>query len=139
MGLRRESFQVPGRIRNRALGLKAGFAVAATDQGHSAAKEPSATFARNRQELLDYGFRSLHLTAETAKMLLRTYYGDAPSKSYFDGCSQGGREGLILPNAFPPTLMASLPAHLPSTSPAAIWRAPIGCRASPKRHFPRPN
>ena len=100
-GFAGESFQVPGRIRNRALGLKAGFAVAATDQGHSAAKEPSATFARNRQELLDYGFRSLHLTAETAKMLLRTYYGDAPSKSYFDGCSQGGREGLIFAERFP--------------------------------------
>ena len=100
-GFAGESFQAPGRIHNRTLGLKAGFAVGATDQGHSAAKEPNATFARNRQKLLDYGFRSLHLTAETAKMLLRTYYGDAPSKSYFDGCSQGGREGLIFAERFP--------------------------------------
>jgi hypothetical protein len=100
-GFAGESFQAPSRIRNRSLALKAGFAVAATDQGHSAAKEPGATFARNRQKLLDYGFRSLHLTAETAKMLLRTYYGGAPSKSYFDGCSSGGREGLIFAERFP--------------------------------------
>jgi feruloyl esterase len=48
---------------------------AATDTGHSAALEAGASFALNRQKLLDFGFRSLHVTAETAKMLARTYYG----------------------------------------------------------------
>jgi len=60
---------------------------AATDTGHSAATEPGASFALNKQKLLDYGFRSLHVTAETAKMVARTYYGAGPAKSYYDGCS----------------------------------------------------
>jgi feruloyl esterase len=100
-GFAGESFESSGRVADRAIGLKAGFVVASTDTGHSAAEEPGGTFARNRQELLDFGFRSLHLTAETAKTLIRAYYGTGPTKSYFDGCSQGGREGLILAQRFP--------------------------------------
>ena len=91
----------PGASASRAKGLKAGFVTAATDTGHSAAQEPGASFALNRQELLDFGFRSLHLTAEMAKMLARTYYGTGPVKSYYEGCSQGGRQGLTLAQRFP--------------------------------------
>src|SRR5580658_5508066 len=96
-----ESFEAPGRVANRSRGLTAGFVTAATDTGHSAASEPGASFAVNRQKLLDFGFRSLHVTAEAAKMMARTYYGTGPSKSYYDGCSQGGRQGLILAQRFP--------------------------------------
>ena len=96
-----ESFDSPGRAANRAHGLKAGFVTAATDTGHSAVSEPGASFALNKQKLLDYGFRSLHVTAETAKMMARTYYGAGPAKSYYDGCSQGGRQGLTLAQRFP--------------------------------------
>ncbi|MBN9661024.1 MAG: tannase/feruloyl esterase family alpha/beta hydrolase [Acidobacteria bacterium] len=96
-----ESFDTPGRLATAARGLKAGFVTASTDTGHSAAVEPGASFALNRQELLDYGFRSLHLTAETAKLMARTYYGEAPRKSYYEGCSQGGRQGLTLAQRFP--------------------------------------
>ena len=96
-----EPFDSAGRVASRAKGLKAGFVTAATDTGHSAALEPGASFAVSRQKLLDYGFRSLHLTAETAKMLARTYYGAGPSKSYYEGCSQGGRQGLTFAQRFP--------------------------------------
>ncbi len=81
--------------------MKLGYAVAATDTGHSNITEPQGTFATDRQKLLDWAFRSLHVTAETAKFVLRAYYGIAPSKSYFEGCSTGGRQGLILAQRFP--------------------------------------
>ena len=96
-----ESFAAPGRVANQARALRAGFATASTDTGHSAALEPGASFALQRQKLLDYGFRSLHVTAEAAKLLVRTYYGAIPSKSYYDGCSQGGRQGLTIVQRFP--------------------------------------
>jgi feruloyl esterase len=96
-----ESFETAGRVASRARGLKAGFATAATDTGHSAASEPGASFALSRQKLLDFGFRSLHVTAEAAKLMARTYYGAGPAKSYYEGCSQGGRQGLILAQRFP--------------------------------------
>jgi len=76
-----EAFDTAGRAASRAKGLKAGFVTAATDTGHSAALEPGASFALNRQKLLDFGFRSLHVTAETAKMLAQTYYGAGPTKA----------------------------------------------------------
>lgn len=96
-----ESFDAPGRIANHARALRAGFATASTDTGHSAALEPGASFALNRQKLLDFGFRSLHVTAVAAKLLIRSYYGADPSRSYYDGCSQGGRQGLTLAQRFP--------------------------------------
>jgi hypothetical protein len=100
-GFAGESFDAANRANTRARGLRYGFVTAATDTGHSAASEPGASFAVNRQKLVDFAFRSLHVTAETAKMLLRAYYGEAPVKSYYDGCSQGGRQGLILAQRFP--------------------------------------
>lgn len=91
----------PGRVNQYGRYMKRGYAVAATDTGHSAITEPGGTFAADRQKLLDYAFRSLHVTAEAAKMVLRSYYGMAPGKSYFEGCSTGGRQGLILAQRFP--------------------------------------
>jgi Tannase and feruloyl esterase len=81
--------------------MRRGYASAATDTGHSNITEPQGTFATDRQKLLDWAFRSLHVTAETAKFVLRAFYGTAPSKSYFEGCSTGGRQGLILAQRFP--------------------------------------
>jgi feruloyl esterase len=91
----------PGRVSQYGRYMKRGYAVAATDTGHSAITEPGAAFAADRQKLLDYAFRSLHVTAEAAKMVLRAYYGTAPARSYFEGCSTGGRQGLILAQRFP--------------------------------------
>ena len=82
-----EAFDTTGRAASRGKGLKAGFVTAATDTGHSAALEAGASFALNRQKLLDFGFRSLHVTAETAKMLARRYYGAGPSKSSGNFCA----------------------------------------------------
>jgi len=95
--------QLDSRGRQAQFGsvMRRGYAVAATDTGHSALTEPGGTFAADRQKLLDYAFRSLHVTADAAKMLLRSYYGEAPAKSYFEGCSTGGRQGLILAQRFP--------------------------------------
>ena len=96
-----EDMESAGRIAAHRRGLRAGFVTASTDTGHSAAVEPGASFALNRQKLLDYGFRSLHLTADAAKLLAKAYYGAGPEKSYYEGCSQGGRQGLTLAQRFP--------------------------------------
>jgi tannase/feruloyl esterase len=85
--------------RNRA--LQYGFAVAATNTGHDSDAEPFASFATNRQKLVDYAFRAVHTTAETAKKLARAYYGEPQTRPYFDGCSTGGRQGLISAQRFP--------------------------------------
>ena len=100
-GFAGESFEAAGRAANRSRGLKAGFVTAATDTGHSAQREPGGTFAVNRQKFIDFGFRSLHVTAETAKRLIAAYYPEPLTKAYFDGCSTGGRQALMLAQRFP--------------------------------------
>ena len=64
-------------------------------------RNPAPVSPSTGKKLLDYGFRSLHVTVETAKLLARTYYGNGPTKSYYEGCSQGGRQGLTLAQRFP--------------------------------------
>jgi feruloyl esterase len=81
--------------------LRLGFAVTQTNTGHDAVREPLATFTVNQQKLLDYAFRSLHVTAETAKRVAEAHYGSRPARSYYNGCSTGGRQGLIFAQRYP--------------------------------------
>ncbi len=96
-----ENLKAAGRVAARNAALKLGFAVAQTNTGHDAAVEPLASFAVHPQKLVDFAFRSLHVTAETAKRVAEAYYGSRPARSYFNGCSTGGRQGLILAQRFP--------------------------------------
>jgi feruloyl esterase len=100
-GFAGESLEAPNRVAHRDAALEAGFTVTQTNTGHEAAREPDATFAVDSQKLLDYSFRSLHVTAETAKRVAAAYYGERPHKSYYNGCSTGGRQGLQFAQRFP--------------------------------------
>jgi feruloyl esterase len=55
----------------------------------------------NRQKLLDYAFRSLHVTADVGKKITAAYYGVKPSRAYFQGCSTGGRQALMIAQRYP--------------------------------------
>ncbi|MBI4477984.1 MAG: tannase/feruloyl esterase family alpha/beta hydrolase, partial [Acidobacteria bacterium] len=100
-GFAGESLSAPGRAATRDAALRRGFATAQTNTGHDAAREPLATFASNPQKLIDYAYRAVHVTAMTAKTLVRAYYDAPPARSYFVGCSTGGRQGLISAQRFP--------------------------------------
>jgi len=96
-----ESLEAPNRVAHRNTAIAAGFTVSQTNTGHDAAREPLAAFTVNPQKLLDYAFRSLHVTAETAKRVAAAYYGARPARSYYNGCSTGGRQGLIFAQRYP--------------------------------------
>jgi len=96
-----DSLESPQRLLLRSIAMRRGFAAAVTNTGHDNRDEPLATFAVNRQKLLDYAYRSLHVTAEAGKRITTAFYGVKPSRSYFQGCSTGGRQALILAQRFP--------------------------------------
>ena len=90
-----------GSIQYAALGagLRRGYAVASTDTGHTG---PDASFALGHPEkLIDFGYRSVHETAEQGKATVAALYGDGPRFSYFDGCSGGGRQSFMEAQRYP--------------------------------------
>ena len=77
-----------------------GYATAATDDGHVAG--PGATWAVGHPEKVkDFGYRAVHQTSVQARALIRAFYGKDASRSYFVGCSEGGREGLTEAQRYP--------------------------------------
>ncbi|HEY1130648.1 MAG TPA: tannase/feruloyl esterase family alpha/beta hydrolase [Roseateles sp.] len=87
--------------------LRSGYAVAATDMGHGASfpKLLATTNAKWAHEdpikLKDWAHRANHLTAVAGKELLARYTGQQPKRSYFHGCSDGGREALMQAGRYP--------------------------------------
>lgn len=92
-----------GTIPTEALAHEAGRgnAVAVTDTGH-VSHAFDATWARGHPEkVVDYGHRSLKVSADAAKTLTAAFYGRRAERSYFVGCSNGGRQALMAAQRWP--------------------------------------
>lgn len=102
-------------------------AVAATDDGHrSSIENPfDTTWAATDQKARDdYFFRAPHALSKVSKHIISVFYGKAPKKSYFSGCSNGGREGLLLAQRYPRDFDGIIAA-----APGAYYTALIGYQA----------
>ncbi|SDO89219.1 feruloyl esterase [Rhodoferax sp. OV413] len=103
--------------------LGQGFAVVSTDAGHSGT---SALFGLDPQARIDHAYNAHDKTAVSAKELIRQRYGRTPDKSYFSGCSGGGRQGMMFSQRFPDYfdgITAGAPAMRVSSGAtvAAMW------------------
>jgi len=82
--------------------VKNNYATASTDTGHADTVGTNASWALNHPEkVIDFGYRGIHETALAAKAAIRGFYGEAPKKSYFSSCSNGGRQALMEAQRFP--------------------------------------
>jgi feruloyl esterase len=84
--------------------LSHNYAAASTDTGHTAGSAGvlDASWALGHPEkVIDYGYRAIHLTAQTGQAIVTAFYGRAPDHSYFNGCSNGGRQGLMEAQRYP--------------------------------------
>jgi feruloyl esterase len=79
-------------------GLQRGFAAVSTDAGH---QSPSPLFGLDPQAREEHAWRAHWRTATTARTLFERFYGHAPQRSYFIGCSGGGRQGMMFTQRFP--------------------------------------
>ena len=79
--------------------LRRGYATSATDDGHTG---PSASFVVGHPEkLIDFAYRAEHEMTVEAKTLIRAFYGSDARYSVWNGCSGGGREGLLQASRYP--------------------------------------
>lgn len=74
--------------------LLQGFAVLSSDAGHSNAQGGPA-FGLDPQARLDYGYQAVGKLTPMAKEAIGLAYGKGPDRSYFGGCSNGGRHTLV--------------------------------------------
>jgi feruloyl esterase len=124
--------------------LALGYAVVSQDSGHDnmANNDPmrggAQTFGFDPQARIDFGYRSYDLVARTAKTIIERYYGRAPQKSYFVGCSEGGREGMMAAERFPAdfdgVLACSPGMHLPRAAVAEAWDSQAFAEAARALH-----
>jgi len=79
--------------------VSSGYATVGTDTGHTG---DQMEFGQGHPErIVDWAYRAVHIAAETAKLVIRTYYGRFPDRSYFSGCSTGGQQALSEAQRFP--------------------------------------
>ncbi|WP_241657384.1 tannase/feruloyl esterase family alpha/beta hydrolase [Aurantiacibacter suaedae] len=81
--------------------LARGYATAATDTGHVGSGMDARWAIGHPEKLVDFGYRAVHVTTEAAKRIVAANYGDRPSKSYWNSCSTGGRQGLMAAYRYP--------------------------------------
>jgi hypothetical protein len=84
--------------------LGGDFAMATDDEGHvtAAGLGGSGLFAFNDQKLRnEYGYESEQALYEVAREIIKDYYGQSPNRSYYNGCSDGGREAMEMAERYP--------------------------------------
>ena len=96
-------------------GLQKGYAVATTDMGHTAIPPTNSFYGNwallapgvpNTPALIDYYYRATHQTTLVGKQFVTAYYrryggNGTISRSYYQGCSTGGRQGLLEAERYP--------------------------------------
>jgi len=82
--------------------LARGYATAVTDTGHQTPNNLTAAWALDNDEAyINFGYRAVHMTAATAKIVIRAYYDSDISNAYFSGCSTGGRMAMMESQRYP--------------------------------------
>jgi feruloyl esterase len=76
-----------------------GYASASTDTGHTG---NNISFApQHPEKVIDFGYRAIHEMTVAAKSIVAAFYSQSIARSYFNGCSTGGRQALAEAQRFP--------------------------------------
>jgi hypothetical protein len=87
--------------------LSEGYATIGTDGGHDNAVNTvanaggAASFGVDPQARIDFAYNAYDQVTQVGKALVARFYQRAATHAYFVGCSEGGREGLLMTQRFP--------------------------------------
>ncbi|HLW52439.1 MAG TPA: tannase/feruloyl esterase family alpha/beta hydrolase [Candidatus Angelobacter sp.] len=94
--------------------IKAGYAAASTDTGHTGGPTDAKWALGHPDKIVDFGYRAIHDMTLKAKAIVKAFYGDDPKHSYFGSCSNGGRQALMEAQRYPEDydgIIAGAPAN----------------------------
>ena len=103
--------------------LRRGYATSATDDGHTT--RGASFIAGHPEKFIDFAYRAEHGMIVEAKRLIKEFYGRDARYSYWNGCSGGGREGLLQAYRYPDEfdgIVAGDPANMRRNA-WALWLA----------------
>jgi feruloyl esterase len=89
-----------------------GFVTAGSNMGHDGGEAASWTLG-HPEKVKDWGLRAHYYVATAAKTLASAFYGEPVAHSYFEGCSNGGRQALMMAQNYP-ALFDGIVAGAPS-------------------------
>ncbi len=115
--------------------IREGYATAGTDTGHKGA-DPAFALG-HPEKLVDFAYRAAHETVVKSKTLIKAYYGKDAKLSYWNGCSTGGRQGLMEAQKFPndfDAIIAGAPADYQTHLHAWDMMVAVGVRKD-DQHF----
>lgn len=113
------------RIDAAADGLKRHYATAQTDGGHPGTNPWDNAWVSNPASVTDFAYRAIHLMTVTGKAMVATYYGRPHAYAYYQGCSTGGRMGLMEAQRFPDDydgIIAGAPVYSLQVQTSSILR-----------------
>ena len=107
------------------------FALGFEDSGHSGANGGDGLWAVGSPSArTDFAHRAAHVTAIAAKVLIRAYYGAPPRYSYFQGCSDGGREAMAEaqrhPGDFNGVIAGAAAMYITEAMERFLWENHVG-------------
>jgi len=116
--------------------LTRGFAVVRTDSGHRGVNWDDGRFAVDQQARNDYAFNALDKVTLKAKQITTQFYGHKPNYSYFVGCSNGGRQAMLVSQRYPlyfDGVVAGNPAfNITRAALRTVWAIAVLAKISPK-------
>ena len=102
-----------------------GYAATGTDTGHSGSPIDAGWALGHPEKVADFGHRGIHEMTRVAKEAIHAFYAKSPQRSYFAGCSDGGREALMEAQRYPADYDGIL-----AGAPANYWTALLSTAAS---------
>jgi feruloyl esterase len=115
-----------------------GFVSAGSNMGHDGGESPNWTLNRP-EKVKDWGLRAHYSVATAAKALSQAFYDQAVAHSYFEGCSNGGRQALMMAQNYP-QLFDGIVAGAPSNfyPDLLMWLLWTGKNLTPSAPFGPP-
>lgn len=118
-------------------GLREGYATASTDTGHKGGR--GSFVVGHPEKVIDFGHRAVHEMTVKGKAIVNAYYGSAPRRSYWTGCSSGGKQGLKEAQMYPADydgIVAGAPANNWTHLSAALLHAGVTNLKDPAATIP---